>query len=274
MCRILEIHPSGFYSWLKQPESPRAKEDKRLLGIIKQFWMESGFSYGYRTITLDMKDQGETCGKNRVYRIMKEADIRSQRGYRKHRGFKGGDLNLAAPNTLDREFEVDQPNQSWVTDFTYIRTHEGWLYLTIVLDLFSRQVVGWSMKSSPKADLVIDALLMAIWRRKPEGKVLIHSDQGVQYTCSDWRSFVQDNNMELSMSRRGNCHDNAVAESFFSLLKTERVKRKVYKTRNEARSEIFNYIEFFYNPTRRHGNNDGVSPIEYEKQYFEKLLSV
>jgi putative transposase len=274
MCRVLEIHPSGFYAWLKQPESPRAKEDKRLLGIIKQFWMESGFSYGYRTITLDMKDQGETCGKNRVYRIMKEADIRSQRGYRKHRGFRGGDLNLAAPNTLDREFEVDQPNQSWVTDFTYIRTHEGWLYLTIVLDLFSRQIVGWSMKSSPKADLVIDALLMAIWRRKPEGKVLIHSDQGVQYTCSDWRSFVKDNNMELSMSRRGNCHDNAVAESFFSLLKTERIKRKVYKTRNEARSEIFNYIEFFYNPTRRHGNNDGVSPVEYEKQYFEKLSSV
>jgi putative transposase len=274
MCRVLEIHPSGFYAWLKQPESPRAKEDKRLLGIIKQFWMESGFSYGYRTITLDMKDQGETCGKNRVYRIMKEADIRSQRGYRKHRGFRGGDLNLAAPNTLDREFEVDQPNQSWVTDFTYIRTHEGWLYLTIVLDLFSRQIVGWSMKSSPKADLVIDALLMAIWRRKPEGKVLIHSDQGVQYTCSDWRSFVKDNNMELSMSRRGNCHDNAVAESFFSLLKTERIKRKVYKTRNEARSEIFNYIEFFYNPTRRHGNNDGVSHVEYEKQYFEKLSSV
>jgi len=274
MCRILEIHPSGFYAWLKQPESRRAKEDKRLLGIIKQFWMESGFSYGYRTITLDMKDQGEICGKNRVYRIMKEAGIRSQRGYRKHRGFKGGDLNLAAPNTLDREFEVDQPNQSWVTDFTYIRTHEGWLYLTIVLDLFSRQIVGWSMKSSPKADLVIDALLMAIWRRKPEGKVLIHSDQGVQYTCSDWRSFVKDNNMELSMSRRGNCHDNAVAESFFSLLKTERIKRKVYKTRNEARSEIFNYIEFFYNPTRRHGNNDGISPVEYEKQYFEKLLSL
>ena len=115
---------------------------------------------------------------------------------------------------------------------------------------------------------------MALWRRKPKDKVLIHSDQGVQYTCSDWRTFVKDNNLELSMSRRGNCHDNAVAESFFSLLKTERIKRKVYKTRNEARSEIFNYIEFFYNPTRRHGNNDGISPIEYEKQYFEKLLSV
>ena len=124
------------------------------------------------------------------------------------------------------------------------------------------------MKSSPKADLVIDALLMAIWRRKQ--KVLIHSDQGVQYTCSDWRRFGSDNNLELSMSRRGNCHDNAVAESFFSRLKTDRIKRKIFKTRQDARSEIFNYIEFFYNPTRRHSNNGGVSPIEY----FEKLLSV
>jgi putative transposase len=221
-----------------------------------------------------MKDHGETCGKNRVYRIMKEAGLRSQRGYKRHRGFKSGDLSHVAPNILDREFSVDQPNQSWVTDFTYIRTHEGWLYLTIVLDLFSRQVVGWSMKSNPKADLVIDALMMALWRRKPKEKVLIHSDQGVQYTCSDWRTFVKDNNLELSMSRRGNCHDNAVAESFFSCLKTERIKRKVFSTRNEARSEIFNYIEFFYNPTRRHGNNGGVSPVEFERQYFRKLSIV
>ncbi len=271
MCRVLEIHPSGFYAWQKQPDSARAIEDKRLLGQIKQFWIESGFSYGYRTITLDMKDHGETCGKNRVYRIMKQAGLRSQRGYKRHRGFKSGDLSQVAPNILDREFEVDEPNQSWVTDFTYIRTHEGWLYLTIVMDLFSRQVVGWSMKSSPKADLVIDALMMALWRRKPKDRVLIHSDQGVQYTCSDWRTFVKDNNLELSMSRRGNCHDNAVAESFFSCLKTERIKRRIFNTRNEARSEIFNYIEFFFNPTRRHGNNDGVSPIEFERRYFEEL---
>tara|TARA_B110001452_G_scaffold177938_1_gene149289 strand:- start:21 stop:845 length:825 start_codon:yes stop_codon:yes gene_type:complete len=274
MCRVLEIHPSGFYAWLKEPESKRAIEDKRLLGQIKQFWIESGFSYGYRNITLDMKDHGESCGKNRVHRIMREADICSQRGYKRHRGFKGGGLSHAAPNILDREFEAVEPNRSWVTDFTYVRTHEGWLYLTIVLDLFSRQVVGWSMKSNPKADLVIDALLMALWRRKPEGRVLIHSDQGVQYTCADWRKFVSDNNLELSMSRRGNCHDNAVAESFFSLLKTERIKRKIYKTRSEARAEIFNYIELFYNPSRRHGNNDGVSPIEFEKQYYQKLSSL
>ena len=130
------------------------------------------------------------------------------------------------------------------------------------------------MKSSPKADLVIDALVMALWRRKPKAKVLIHSDQDIQYTCSDWRKFLSDHNLEASMSRRGNCHDNAVAESFFSLLKTERIKRRIYKTRNDARSEVFNYIELFYNPTRRHGNNDGISPVEFERRYFEKLSTV
>jgi putative transposase len=267
----MSVHPSGFYAWLKQPLSQRAIEDKRLLGQIKQFWMESGFIYGYRNITKDMKEYGETCGKNRVYRIMAEANIRSQRGYKRHPGFASGKVSQVAPNTLNREFSVEEPNKVWVTDFTYIRTYEGWLFLTIVLDLFSRQVVGWSMKTHPKADLVIDALLMALWRRKPTGKVLIHSDQGVQYTCSDWRKFVTDHNLELSMSRRGNCHDNAVAESFFSLLKGERIRRKIYKTRNEARSDVFNYIEFFYNPTRRHSNNDGMSPIEFEKQYYEEL---
>ncbi len=274
MCRVLNVHRSGFYAWQKQPESDRTKEDRRLLGHIKQFWIESGFAYGYRNITLDMKDMGETCGKNRVHRIMREAGIRSQRGYKRHRGFSGGDVSQVAENVLDRQFQVDEPNRAWVTDFTFIRTHEGWLYLTVVLDLFSRQVVGWSMKNNPRADLVIDALLMAIWRRKPEGRVLIHSDQGIQYTCSDWRKFLADNNLEASMSRKGNCHDNAVAESFFSMLKTERIKRRIFKTRDEARAEIFNYIEFFYNPNRRHGNNDGVSPMEYEKQYFEKLSAV
>jgi len=230
MCRVMDIHRSGFYAWMNRPDSPRATEDKRLLYLIKTYWIESGFVYGYRNIARDLKDHGESCGKNRIHRIMREAGIQSQRGYKRHKGFAGGDLSQVAPNTLNREFIVDQPNKAWVTDFTYIRTHEGWLYLTVVIDLFSRQVIGWSMKNNPKADLVVDALLMAVWRRKPKGSVLVHSDQGVQYTCSDWRSFLKDNNLEASMSRRGNCHDNAVAESFFSLLKGEKIKRKIYKT--------------------------------------------
>lgn len=274
MCRVLEVQRSGFYAWLKQPKSLRTQEDDRLLGKIKQFWIESGFAYGYRNITKNLKEDGEGCGPNRVHRIMKMAGIRSQRGYKRHPGFKGGGISHVAPNTLDRQFDADEPNKVWVTDFTYIRTYEGWLYLTVVIDLFSRQVVGWSMKHNPRADLVIDALLMAIWRRRPTQRVLIHSDQGVQYTCRDWRSFLEDHNLEASMSRRGNCHDNAVAESFFSLLKTERIKRKIYKTRNGARADAFNYIELYYNPNRRHGNNGGLSPLAYENRYFEKLSSV
>jgi putative transposase len=274
MCRVMQIHRSGFYAWLKQPKSERQREDERLLHQIKQCWLESGFAYGYRNITKDLKDLGESCGKNRVSRIMRQASIQSKRRYKQHSGFRGGNQHHTASNILDRQFNVTQPNQAWVTDFTYIRTHEGWLYLTIVLDLFSRKVVGWSMKSSPKADLVIDALLMAIWRRKPTNKVIVHSDQGIQYTCSDWRSFLKVNHLEASMSRRGNCWDNAVAESFFSLLKGERIRGRIYPTRHEARAEIFDYIEMFYNPKRRHGNNNGISPVKYEKQYYEKLLAV
>lgn len=273
MCQLFDVHRSGFYAWLKKPESKRSQEDKIYLGMIKQFWLESGCAYGYRNIYYDLIEAGESIGKNRVYKLMNQAKIQSQRGYKRHKGFKASQA-LAAPNKLLRQFKVDKPNQSWVTDFTYIRTYEGWLYLTIVMDLFSRQIIGWSMKSSPKSDLVIDALLMAIWRRKPKERVLIHSDQGVQYTCSDWKTFLADNNLEASMSRRGNCHDNAVAESFFSLLKTERIKRRVFKTREEARQEIFEYIELYYNSRRRHSHNGNIAPCVFEKEYETKLLSV
>lgn len=274
MCHVLNIERSGFYAWLKQPPSAKAKDDNRLLGKIKQFWLESGCTYGYRNITIDLKSDGETCGKNRVYRLMRKANIRAVRGYKRHPGFKGGKVNTAAPNTLDRTFDVGTPNSYWVTDFTYIRTYEGWLYVTVVIDLFSRKVVGWTMKNSPKADLVIDALLMAVWRRRSKQKVLVHSDKGIQYTSSDWRSFLSEHNLEASMSRKGHCHDNAVAESFFSLLKKDRVKRKIYPTRQQARADIFDYIEGFYNPRRNHGTNGGLSPVEYERQYYQQLKDV
>jgi len=274
MCKTLNINRSGFYAWLKKPMSNRAIEDNRLLGKIKQFWLESGCTYGYRNITIDLKNDGETCGKNRIHRIMRINNIRALRGYKRHRGFGNSRQHPAAPNTLNREFTVGKPDQAWVTDFTYIRTYEGWLYLTVVIDLFSRKVIGWTMKSSPKANLVIDALLMAVWRRRPQTKVLVHSDQGIQYTSSDWRSFLKEHNLEASMSRKGNCHDNAVAESFFSLLKKDRVKRRIYKTRDEARAEIFDYIECFYNTKRNHGTNGGVSPNEFERRYFQELETV
>lgn len=274
LCQTLKVHPSGYYAWLAEPQSSRAKEDQRLLGLIKHAWLESGGVYGYRKIHDDLRELGEECGRNRVGLLMQAEGLRSQTGYRRRPGFYGGKPTVASPNHLARQFKVSEPNKVWVTDITYIRTYEGWLYLAVVLDLFSRQVIGWSMKPRMCSDLAIDAMLMAVWRRKPQQQVMIHSDQGSQFSSSDWQSFLKTNNVISSMSRRGNCHDNAVAESFFQLLKRERIRRRIYTTREEARSDIFDYIEMFYNPKRRHSSAMQLSPVEYEKRYFLSLESV
>lgn len=249
-------------------------EDQRLLGVIKQSWLESGCVYGYRKVHHDLRDLGELCGISRVERLMHQHKIKSQTGYKKRRYMKEGTPSSVSPNILKRQFDVKHPNQSWVTDITYIRTYEGWLYLAVVLDLFSRQIVGWSMHARMETDLIMNALIMAIWKRKPKSEVIVHSDQGSQYTSYEWQDFLKANNLKGSMSRRGNCHDNAVAESFFQLLKRERIKRKIYASRDLAKQDIFDYIEMFYNPVRRHGSNDMLSPIEYENRYFMKLESV
>ena len=224
LCSTLDVHHSGYYAWLKQPISRTARKRQHLSRLIKQFWLESGGFYGYRKIHCDLKDIGEACGVNRVHRLMKANGLKSQRGYRKPRSY-AGTPSVVAANILARQFNPNQPNQFWVTDITYIRTHEGWLYLAVVIDLFSRLVVGWSMKSRITTDLVLDALLMALLRRNPKNKVLVHSDQGSQYTSHEWQTFLKHHNLESNMSRRGNCHDNAVAESFFQLLKRERIKK-------------------------------------------------
>jgi putative transposase len=273
LCSLLDVHPSGFYAWRRTPNSRRALADERLLGLIKQFWLESGAVYGYRKIYRDLREHGESCGPNRVHRLMRGAGIQAQVGNRKPR-HKAGKAHVATPNRLNRQFNPGAPNEFWATDITHIRTHEGWLYLAVVLDLFSRRVIGWSMQPRIKSELVVDALLMAVWRRKPAGKVLVHSDQGSQYTSHDWTSFLNAHGLEGSMSRRGNCHDNAVAESFFQLLKRERVKRKIYNTRDDARADIFDYIELFYNERRRHSSNEQLSPVEYERRHQKRLESV
>ncbi|MBU3121759.1 IS3 family transposase [Acinetobacter soli] len=273
LCSTLDVHHSGYYAWLKQPTSKTARKRQQLSGLIKQFWLESGGVYGYRKIHCDLNDVGESCGINRVHRLMKADGLKSQRGYRKPRAYAGTPAVIAA-NSLNRQFNPTEPNQLWVTDITYIRTHEGWLYLAVVIDLFSRLVVGWSMKSRITTDLVLDALLMALWRRNPKNKVLIHSDQGSQYTSHEWQTFLRHHNLESSMSRRGNCHDNAVAESFFQLLKRERIKKRIYATRTEARSDIFEYIEMFYNSKRRHGSNGQRSPLDYEKANQKMVMCV
>ena len=255
--------PSGFYQWLQKPLSDRAIEDQRLVELIRDSYEASGRIYGAPRVFLDLREVGERCGHNRVARLMRLNNIRAIRGYKRPRHVVGRPA-LVASNRLERAFTVEHPDRAWVTDITYIRTWQGWLYLAVVIDLFSRRVVGWSMKPTLAKEIVLDALVMAVWRRRPTQSVLIHSDQGSQYGSDQWLRFCRDHGLEPSMSRRGNCWDNAVAESFFSSLKKERIKRRVYKTRDLARADVFDYIEMFYNPKRRHSHVGGVSPEAFE----------
>ena len=267
MCRVLKVSRSGFYAWLHKPLSSRAIEDQRLLALIRASYAASSGVYGAPRVFLDLREAGETCGRHRIARIMRTNKIKALRGYKAPRSIAGRP-SIIAPNKLQRQFAVDRADRAWVTDITYIRTWQGWLYLAVVMDLYSRKIVGWSMKPTLERELVLDALLMASWRRKPQQKVLIHSDQGSQYGSDDWLRFCSSNNLDPSMSRRGNCWDNAVAESFFSSLKKERIKKRIYKTRDLARTDIFDYIEMFYNRTRRHSHIGGVSPEAFERASF------
>ena len=264
MCRVLGVARSGYYDWIARPLSDHAIEDQRLLILIRNSYAASGGVYGAPRVFLDLRETGESCGRNRVARIMRVNKIKALRGYKVPRAVKGRP-SIIAPNRLQREFTVDTPDRAWVTDITYIRTWQGWLYLAVVLDLYSRKVVGWSMKPSLAKDLVVDAILMAVWRRRPKGNVMIHSDQGSQYGSDAWLRFCREHHLQPSMSRRGNCWDNAVAESFFSSLKKERIKKRIYKTREIARADVFDYIEVFYNRNRRHSHLGGVSPEAFEQ---------
>ena len=273
MCRVLKLHSSGFYAWLIQPISKRETEDQRLLKLIKEFYIASGCTYGSPWIHRDLRESGEQCSVHRVAKIMRRNGLKAKIGY-KRRYQSGGKTSNVAQNILDRKFAPEAPNQSWVSDITYVRTYEGFLYVAIVLDLFARKVVGWAMGSRIDRHLVLDAVLMAKLRRQPKDNVLFHSDQGSQYGSHDCVAFLKENNMTPSMSRRGNCHDNAVAESFFATFKKRVTQRKIYSTRSEAKTEIFNFIEMFYNPVKRHSHNQGLSPVEYERAYFKRLGSV
>ncbi|EPK5525395.1 IS3 family transposase [Klebsiella pneumoniae] len=264
MCRVLKVARAGFYVWLHNPVSAGEKDNQRLLALIRDTYTLSGGVYGYRRIHGDLREIGEVCSRNRVAKIMRKNRIQAIHGYKVPRGTRGRP-SLIAPNRVQREFTVVKPNQVWVTDITYIRTWQGWLYLAVVIDLFARNVVGWSMKPTLSRELARDALLIAVWRRKPSENVIVHSDQGSQYGSDDWQRFCRANNLAPSMSRRGNCWDNAVAESFFSSLKKERIRKRIYKTRDMARADIFDYIEVFYNRNRRHSHLGGVSPEAFEK---------
>ena len=253
---------AGSMKWLRNPLSDRALEDQRLLGLIRASYTASHGVYGAPRIFLDLREAGETCSKHRVARIMRANNMKALHGYRAPR-YARGHTSLLTPNTLQRGFTVQRPNKAWVTDITYVRTWEGWLYLAVVIDLYSRRIVGWSTNPTMARELVLDAILMAVRRRKPKN-ALIHSDQGSQFGSDAWRRFCHEHHLEPSMSQRGNCWDNAVAESFFSSLKKERIKKRLDKTGEIATAEIYDYIEMFYTRTRRHSHLRGVSPEAFE----------
>ena len=264
MAKALDVSKSGYYAWLKRPESSRERENRRLTVEIKAVHEASRQTYGSPRIHAELAAKGISCSKGRVARLMKEHGIRAKQK-RKFRVTTDSKHSLpVAPNRLDRQFEAQGPNQAWLSDITYIPTRQGWLYLAAVLDLHSRKIVGWSMSSRMKRQLVIDALLMAIWQRKPDRGLMHHSDRGSQYCSKEYQKLLNRHGMVCSMSRKGDCWDNAPMESFFHTLKTELIHHRHYNTRQEAKSDVFNYIELFYNQKRRHSSLDYRSPAEYE----------
>jgi putative transposase len=262
MCRILGVAPSGYYEWLTHPISNRAQEDARLLPLIRASFTASQGIYGAKRVFLDLREAGETCSQHRVARLMRVNQLCALHGHRMRR-WSVGKPAVLIPNLLPRQFTVTRRNKAWVTDITYIRTWQGWLDLAVVMDLFSRKIVGWIAGPTIHRELVLDAVLMAVRRRRPR-RTLIHSDQGTQYGSDAWRRLCRSNHLEPSMSRKGNCWDNAVAESFFSSLKKERIKKQIYKNRRLALNDVADYIDRFYNGTRRHSYLDGVSPEQFE----------
>lgn len=265
LCAALEVSRSGFHAWLSRPASRRAREDEALTGSIRQSFTASDRTYGARRIWHDLLEEGQTCGLHRVERLMRQNALKA-RPKRRGKPKDDGARSVIAGNILDRDFRAERPNQKWLADFTYIWTAEGWLYVAAVIDLFSRRVVGWSMKAERDASLVMDALMMAIWRRGKVDALLHHSDQGSQYSSEQFQRLAADNGITCSMSRAGNVWDNSAMESFFSSLKTERTARKTYRTRDHARADVFDYIERFYNPKRRHSTLDYLSPVAFEER--------
>jgi len=267
LCELLEVSTSGFYDWFDRPESNRSCENRMLTKKIKHFHQQSNEIYGSPKIHEDLIDDGETCGVKRVARLMQVADIKSKMARKFVITTDSKNTLQPAPDLLKRNFTFNKQNEAWVSDTTFIATREGWLYLAIILDLFSRQIIGWSMSTRNNTQLVQDALTMALWRRGKVNEVIVHSDQGSTYASGGYQQQLKDNRLRCSMSRKGECLDNAVAESFFGSLKNELVYHEDYRTRVEAKQSIFEYIEVFYNRKRRHFSLSYMTPVDYEKKY-------
>ena len=266
ICGVLGVSRSGFYAWLARPRSRRSLDDEALSSIVRGSFSSSDGTYGARRVRRDALEAGHCCGLRRIERLLRLQALRARPRHRARPVDQGSRSEAAvSPNLLDRQFEASGPNRKWAADFTCIRTAEGWLYVAVVLDLYSRRAVGWSMQSSMTARLVTDALMMAVWRRgKPSG-LMHHSDQGSRYTSEKFQALLTTQGIICSMSRSGNVWDNSAMESFFSSLKTERISRKVYRTRDSARADVFDYIERFYNPRRRHSTLGYLSPVQFEE---------
>ena len=273
ICAVLGVSPSGYYAFRKRRPSRRVRENQRLLVQIRAIHRASRATYGYRRIYHELREQGMICSRHRIAHLMRRAGLRvkSRRPYKVTT--RANPRHPVADNLLDRDFQADQPDRKWVADITYIATDQGWLYLATVMDLFSRRIVGWSMQPRMKTDLVADALKMALTRRRPGAGLLHHSDRGSQFTSADYQKLLAAHGIQVSMSRTGNCYDNAVMESFFATLKTECIDRR-YATRQEARACIFDYIEVWYNRRRRHSSLEYLSPEAYERRYARDKLTV
>lgn len=263
MCRALGLSRSGYYDWVNRPESARAQRHRLLTEQIRQFHKASRETYGAPRIHKDLQETGEVVGENTVALLMQRAGL-VPKTVRKYRVTTDSRKTVAAPNLLNQEFHAQRPDERWVSDVTFIPTREGWLYLAVIIDLYSRAVVGWAMQPRMKTELVTAALRMALMRRKIRSPLLLHSDQGSQYAAADYQAMLAEHGIQCSMSRKGNCWDNAVAESFFHTLKTELVHHEDYRTRAQARASIFEYIEVFYNRQRRHSHLEHVAPLVYE----------
>ncbi len=272
MCGVLGVSESGFYAWRKRPTCRHQREDARIAQEIRQAFNKHQGRYGSPRIHRDLQDEGIICSRKRVARLMRVEELSASPKRRRVRTTKRDETHPVALNILNRDFQAEEPNKKWVTDITYIPTTQGWLYLAVILDVYSRMVVGWSISSNCDENLAERALEQALARRRPQAGLLHHSDRGSQYTAHAYQAYLQRYGIQPSMSRKGNCWDNAVAESFFGTLKEECVKETIYASRDEARGAIFTYIEVYYNRVRRHSTLGYVSPLQYEKMQNRNTL--
>jgi putative transposase len=266
MCRVLEVSRAGYYASRRRPESERAKANRQLSTKIHAVYETSRRTYGSPRVYLELRDGGHEAGRHRVARLMRSEGLVARKKKRFRVTTQSNHSEPIARNVLARNFEVKKPNQVWVGDITYLPTADGWLYLAVLLDLHSRAVVGWAMSEYLDASLALAALRMALERRQPAPGLVHHSDRGVQYACEAYRGALAANGLVPSMSRKGNCWDNAPAESFFGTLKVELVGDRVFPSRAVARTEVFEYVEAFYNRTRRHSSLGYASPAEFERK--------